>query len=101
MIQKMHRSNWLPSETDNEDFSDCRISDVLPADLAKQIGLDPNTYLFDGSALSSGRRMTDPGLFAFQLIHHFPRRSNTVGATIVHCVAPSSLLCVPTPKILE
>jgi hypothetical protein len=47
--------------TEEEDLIDCRrISDVLPTDMAKQIGLDPCTSLF-GMESQSRRRMTDPG----------------------------------------
>lgn len=50
------------SEPDQEDhFDDRRLSDLLPTEFIRQIGFDPQAYLFSSASLQMRRRMTDPG----------------------------------------
>lgn len=56
--------NFSIVEPDQEDhFDDRRLSDLLPTELIRQNGLDPEAFLFNNSLLTR-RRMTDPGIFA-------------------------------------
>jgi hypothetical protein len=46
-----------------DSFGDRRLSDLLPREIVRQIGLDPDSYLFGHSSIPLPRRMTDPVQF--------------------------------------
>ena len=51
------------ADVDSEDhFDDRRLSDLLPTDFIRQIGFDPQTFVFNPNNQQMRRRMTDPGL---------------------------------------
>ncbi|KAK8887310.1 hypothetical protein M9Y10_038348 [Tritrichomonas musculus] len=65
MNEKPNRNN-NPSipvvEPYQEDhFDDRRLSDLLPTEFIRQIGFDPQAFLFSSASLQMRRRMTDPG----------------------------------------
>lgn len=61
--EKSNRNSNTPTpEPDQEDhFDDRRLSDLLPTEFIRQIGFDPQAYLFSSASLQMRRRMTDPG----------------------------------------
>jgi hypothetical protein len=61
-----------------DSFGDRRLSDLLPTEIVRQIGFDPESFLFDRTTFTTPRRMTDPGLLTFPLDPPFQRRSNTI-----------------------
>jgi hypothetical protein len=44
-------------------FGDRRLSDLLPREIVRQIGFDPDSYLFGHASIPLPRRMTDPVQF--------------------------------------
>ncbi|OHT10735.1 hypothetical protein TRFO_19973 [Tritrichomonas foetus] len=62
--EKPHRLNSALVDPDQEDpFDDRRLSDLLPTEFIRQIGFDPQAFLFNNTSFQMRRRMTDPGLF--------------------------------------
>jgi hypothetical protein len=77
--EKVIRRNTVDVGTDVADsFGDRRLSDLLPTEIVRQIGFDPESLVFDRNTFVGPRRMTDPGLLAFHLEPPFQRRSNTI-----------------------
>ena len=73
------RRNTVDVGTDAADsFGDRRLSDLLPSEIVRQIGFDPESLVFDRSTFAAARRMTDPGLVAFHLDRPFQRPSKAI-----------------------
>jgi hypothetical protein len=64
-----------PDYEDHDCLEDRRLSDVLPIEVVRQIGLDPSAYLFEQHGR---RRNTDPVPAQPDSIHFFQRRSTSL-----------------------
>jgi hypothetical protein len=95
---RAHRGHPFPEPDDS--FSDRRLSDVLPTEIVRQIGLDPDALVFETrKPREIHRRNTDPGLSTVHPHRPHQRRSNTIERVNVRGAAPSPLLSIPPPKI--
>lgn len=66
-VEKPHRASVTTFALDADDpFQDRRLSDLLPAEFIRQIGLDPDQFIFKTTMQQKmRRRATDPGLTQF------------------------------------
>jgi hypothetical protein len=78
-----------PSKPDDDDFlGDRRLADLLPTDLVRQIGLDPNSYLFDHPIR---RRHTAPIVSSFGSPQPQSRRSISLDPAATATYTPGFL----------
>ena len=92
---KPHRSSAQENERDDNDpFNDRRLSDVLPTEIVRQIGFDPDCYLFPRSVIQ--RRMTDPILLTtFPDANQSQRRATMIERYIPQPTPQSPLITGP------
>lgn len=86
---KPHRLGLsFDSDADDTDSLEyCRLSDVLPAEIVRQIGFDPDSLLSTG-AVPMARRKTDP-IFAIPHSSETPPRRATISISITTGPSPS------------
>jgi hypothetical protein len=79
-VEKPHLSSSAEFTADGEEaFHDRRLSDLLPADFIRQIGFDPDQFIFKTSLQQKMmRRATDPGLGQFDPAPLASRRASQV-----------------------
>jgi hypothetical protein len=63
-----------------DSFGDRRLSDLLPSEMVRQIGFDPDALLFNPGSFAVPRRMTDPVQSVFGADPPFARRGSAAGA---------------------
>lgn len=79
-VEKPHLSSSVEFSTDGgEVFHDRRLSDLLPTDFVRQIGFDPDQFIFKTSLQQKMmRRATDPGLGQFDPAPVTSRRASQI-----------------------
>jgi hypothetical protein len=78
-VEKRHHQNTVETALEEADsFEDRRLSDLLPSDMVRQIGFDPDALLFKPGAFAIPRRMTDPVQSVFGSDPGFARRGSAI-----------------------